>query len=319
MARWLSACVALLAPALMAAGSGLPAPCVPADPRPPLPIALLVVAMPQEFPTLRRSLHSWQRGGLLGRVAERLFWLQGQASAISAFMQARCFHVFGGRNVHVGLGFANLIPHATASFALILEKDWVLVAPPADVDAQLTEGLHLLRDGAADVVRYRSHREPGYPLMVPAIVRSRNATHYPALHPQRYLLCNYFHWFEFAELRTRFPAEFRPCGSAGGALCVDSEWCNWSNNPALFAVAFWNRHIADVARRCMGHPSNMCMETMLDTNYGLWRQRHFHVGFVQGLFKHEDPLKYGNATGPEDVFVTSLPRPLKRLRRWSPT
>lgn len=31
---------------------------------------------------------------------------------------------------------------------------------------------------------------------------------------------------------------------------------------------------------------------MLDTNYGLWRQRHFHVGFVQGDHR---PFCWGGA------------------------
>ena len=102
-----------------------------------LPITLFAIAMPEELPTLENALQSWERHGLLGMVQERLFWMQGTSEIMRNLMVSSGFRVFGGKNVNIAQAIENLLPHMSARFVLILEKDWVLIEPMQETWQQL--------------------------------------------------------------------------------------------------------------------------------------------------------------------------------------
>jgi hypothetical protein len=42
-----------------------------------------------------------------------------------------------------------------------------------------------------------------------------------------------------------WPERFWVCGEAPEMICSDSFYCNWTNNPQMWEVAWWNREYVE--------------------------------------------------------------------------
>eukprot|EP00667_Euglena_gracilis_P014228 EG_transcript_14727 len=268
-----------------------------------LPFAIFAIAMPSELPTLRHALRSWHSHRLLQMAQQRLFWLQGVNASVDAELRASGFETFGGSNVNIAMAVENLMEHATTELILILEKDWVLVESALEAFEQLQTGVQLLQSGKANVVRYRSHYQYGYPMWMFSIIGERNEQTFAKKYPQMMqYFCNCFHWYTMAEMQKKYPNIFSFCGANSTVICVDSSRCNWTNNPALFKAAFWRQHLSPIAHTCGPAQANRCFEDTLDTKPETWKAKHLTVAFTEGLFKHVDIQKYGNKSQTDHVY-----------------
>jgi hypothetical protein len=59
------------------------------------------------------------------------------------------------------------------------------------------------------------------------------------------LFCNHFYWMD--EPETRWPDKIAQCAPADAPymLCSDSFYCNWTNNPQLWSIAWWRKEWID--------------------------------------------------------------------------
>ena len=53
------------------------------------------------------------------------------------------------------------------------------------------------------------------------------------------LACNHHYWIWDTE--KRWPNHFWTCGEHPQMICSDSFYCNWSNNPQMWSIEWWNR------------------------------------------------------------------------------
>jgi hypothetical protein len=53
------------------------------------------------------------------------------------------------------------------------------------------------------------------------------------------LFCNHFYWVD--EPEKRWPDKIRVCNDVPAFHCSDSFYCNWTNNPQIWSVAWWKK------------------------------------------------------------------------------
>ena len=59
------------------------------------------------------------------------------------------------------------------------------------------------------------------------------------------LFCNHFYWVDTPE--ARWPDKISQCqpSDAPYMYCSDSFYCNWTNNPQLWSIAWWRKEWID--------------------------------------------------------------------------
>jgi hypothetical protein len=249
-------------------------------------MAVLEYNTPQ---TLNNTLQSYVVRGLPGRFARRVLFLQKRAAVRpmtrleEALGRGAGLEIWGSReNRHVGVALREIVRAADTEFVLFLEKDFALVEPAPLVDAALADAVALLASGVADVVRLRSRRNPGNPEFSELHFKGKEET---VFKKQRNLLCNFYHFIRRPE--RRWPQHFRVC--AHGWYCVQSEFCNWTNNPVLFRRSWWLDNIAVWvdARKIMAPPhENHNFEATLNVVPEAWSERNYTIALGRGIFSH---------------------------------
>ena len=120
-----------------------------------LAIAVVTWAAPL---SLRNSMESWRRGGLLDIVDERMIFINSPTPEDRAIAREYAFDVYTtderGGNVMAGPALAYLMGNATAEHVLFMEKDFVLSADHATMLRELYHAQFMLARGV-DVVRLR--------------------------------------------------------------------------------------------------------------------------------------------------------------------
>jgi hypothetical protein len=75
--------------------------------------------------------------------------------------------------------------------------------------------------------------------------------------------------------------------------CSDSYYCNWTNNPQLWSVEWWNReYVANFDKFTRNDPW-YDLEVYMNWEPNSWNDRKFTVGQGDGLFKHVDRGNFG--------------------------
>ena len=131
------------------------------------------------------------------------------------------------------------------------------------------------------------------------------------------LFCNHFYWMD--EPETRWPDKIAQCAPADAPymLCSDSFYCNWTNNPQLWSIAWWRKEwidgtlkkpnsispYADVeywcarrATRCLSLPRaspSRAARRRTNWDYDAWNNKKWTVAQGEGLFKHVDRGNFG--------------------------
>ena len=77
--------------------------------------------------------------------------------------------------------------------------------------------------------------------------------------------------------------------------CSDSFYCNWTNNPQLWSVAWWQKeYVANFAAFKSADPFHD-IEAYMNWEPGSWNTRRWTVAQGAGLFKHVDRNNFGTA------------------------
>lgn len=247
--------------------------------RPKLAVVALVW---NEFDSLLNAMESWKKNGLISYADEFLIYVQELTPEKRARIEAfEGVTVIGTpNNTNIAYALDTLIKTSTSDFVLFLEKDWVLIEPPNKVKEQLEAGMKIVMDRKADMVKYRSRWDGGHPNFAQAFYQGREDDVWKS---QPNLLCNFYHWIDDPDWR--FPDKFTRCMDHPVFYCIDSYYCNWTNNPIMFRKVWWQKHFSKIAQSLpRNHKHNW--EGMMNNAQEVWNNHGYIVAEGNGLFKH---------------------------------
>lgn len=185
-------------------------------------------------------------------------------------------HINLHENIGIGKGIIQLFENAKYENVLFLENDWELIENQTELFDQLNSGMEMLESGY-DVVRYRSRKNPGYPLH--SLKHKGNELDYyddwhECTSPH---LLESLHWFDPSK---EFPDKIQ---KEGTYFVTTSRWANWTNNPFLINKFFYLEKLAPFAGTSVQFEKNIA---------SWWVKQNFKIAQGEGLFKHNDLKKY---------------------------
>lgn len=242
-----------------------------------LPISIGILAW-HSGQVLVDTLTTYYQNGLLDMVNDVTILFQEaseQDYQIASHFGINCIGL--QQNIGIGKAFKRLTENAQTDNVLILEHDWNLIENRAITYDRLSSGLEML-DGSVDVVRYRHRRIPGQPHFS-FQYKGRELTYYDDWHEiQSPHLLDSVHW---CDPHKEFPEQI---GKFGEYFLTSSRYGNWTNNPCLYKKQFY----LDVIEPFMGEGIDLERKIAY-----WWPRQDFKIGHNEGLFKHNDYLKYG--------------------------
>jgi hypothetical protein len=212
----------------------------------PGPIEGLTVGMLTHEPVaFGRTLETYDRRGLFPLLKEFLVYMNQRSEGLEAVLRPyrdKYGHdkikVLGdATNVGIARGITYLTGNASQPYFMLLERDFWLIEPDTCVEEQLRAGIALLATRQVHVVRYRSQRRAGRPNWAENFFLGHENDAFVGRQPN--LACNIHYWV-FNASRV-WPERFWVCGEAPEMICSDSFYCNWTNNPQMWEVEWWNR------------------------------------------------------------------------------
>jgi len=246
---------------------------------PPLPISVGILAWNSDR-SLRNTLESYRRNGLFDAVDDVVILFQDVRDEDRKLAKEFGIPFIGvDRNVGIGRGFVTLCEQADHPHVLLLEHDWELVENFIDTRFRLSEGLRMLQNDT-DVVRFRSRRNPGFPLFVVDEYLGKELNHYDhkidLVSPH---LFESIHWTQYPDMQ--YPGLIF---SESGHYVTTSRWSAWTNNPCLHRRDFYIELVSWFAEKGM----------LLEPEISHWWSRQlFKIAWGEGLFTHNDLDKYG--------------------------
>jgi FkbM family methyltransferase len=247
---------------------------------PPLPISVGILAWHPEY-SLRNSLESYKRNGLFDVVDDVVILFQDVRDEDRKLAKEYGLPFIGlDRNVGIGRGFVTLCEQADHPHVLLLEHDWELTENFVDTRFRLSEGLKMLQ-ADTDVVRFRSRRNPGFPLFVVDGYLNNELNYYDhkidLVSPH---LFETMHWVPFPD--QQYPGLIF---SEMGHYVTTSRWSSWTNNPCLHRRDFYIELVSWFAEK------GMLLEPEISH---WWSRQQFKIAWGEGLFTHNDLDKYRN-------------------------
>lgn len=217
--------------------------------------------------TIVNTLQSYKKNGLLDIVAETRILFQevnDYDRKVGEYfkLQTLCFP----NNIGIGGAFSFLADTTGSPYILLLENDWVLVEEADTIFSELQAGVHLLKSGKADMIKYRHRKLPGDPLWTLQYKSDEMRS------PKHLFDC--VHWYD--EPDKVYPDIIKKEGETGFYVC-QSKWANHTNNPALFKTEFYLEKISPFSG------SGVDLEGKID---GWWQEQDFKVAHKNGLFTH---------------------------------
>lgn len=224
--------------------------------------------------TLVNTLESYRKFNLDDN--DKLIYFQEMTDKDVEIAHTYGFRAFGGpTNIGIGPALQILIQEAKGEHFLFLENDWELLR---DARNHIGFGEFLLSTKYADVVRYRSRENPGWPLW------SKQFEGNELDSPDHLLDC--VHWREHPD--KDFPEQIHPLeGSSemvGTSLehftyyATTSRYANFTNNPCMYRTEFLRNVVAPKA-----YADGILLEVSI---HDWWKQQKFKVAQGDGLFTH---------------------------------
>ncbi len=198
------------------------------------------------------SMATYEALGLFDVIGEFMIYINKRTPAVDAVAadfasRHPTIRVMGSvENVGILRGMNYLIGNASAPYFMFLERDFQLIEPATCVVEQLAAGLKMLAAGTAHVMRYRHRRQPGRPNWAARMFMGKEDEVFKRGQPN--LFCNHHYWYDAAYAKTlnltggaevRWPDKYWACNAAPEMFCSDSFYCNWTNNPQMWAVKWW--------------------------------------------------------------------------------
>ena len=256
------------------------------------PISICILSWKSEK-TLLNTLGSYQRNGLLDFSDDITVLFQEVSEKDFSIAKRYGVKSIGlNENIGIGKGITQLIKNAKYEIVLFLEHDWELIENKETFNSRLNSGIELLENGF-DIVRYRSRKNPGYP--VHSMQHKGNELNYydtwhKVTSPH---LLETLYWLDPAK---SFPDKIHKLGEY---FVTTSRWANWTNNPFLLRKEFYTKNIQDVA---------VSSEHFERDIAEWWVKQNFKIAQGEGLFTHNDLKKHGKPS-----FVQKVKTKLKKL------
>ena len=241
---------------------------------PPLPISVGILSW-HSNKSLRNTLESYRRNGLLNAADDVVILFQDIRDEDRKLAKEFGLPFIGlDRNVGIGRGFVTLCEQADHPHVLLLEDDWELTENFVETRFRLSEGLKMLQQDT-DVVRFRSRRNPGFPLFVVDNYLNNELNHYDhkidLVSPH---LFETIHWTANPDMQ--YPGIIFT--EQGHYVCT-SRWSAWTNNPCLHRRDFYIELVSWFAEKGM----------LLEPEISHWWSRQlFKIAWGEGLFTHND-------------------------------
>lgn len=241
-----------------------------------LPVSICILSWKSDK-TLDNTLKSYRKHGLLEITDDIVVLFQEVSEHDKKIADKYKIKYIGlEENIGIGNGMKMLVENAANENILFLEHDWELIENKEITFSSLKSGLNLLNRGY-DVVRYRSRKNPGYPL-ISIRNKGKELDYYDDWHectaPH---LLESLHWLDPA---VEFPDKIQKDGEY---FITTSRWANWTNNPFLVKKDF----LLDKIMPFTGESKS------LERNIAAWWvKQNFKIAQGEGLFKHNDFIKY---------------------------
>jgi hypothetical protein len=250
--------------------------------------------------SFRKSMVTYEELGLFDIAIEFLIYINKRTPEVDAVAEEfrikypGIIKVMGDAFNH---GIARAMTYLTgnASFPnfLFLERDFQLLEPATCVVEQLEAGVDLVESGEVHVVRYRHRKRPGRPNWAVRMFKGHEDDAMTGRQPN--LFCNVFYWVP--EPEKRWPDKFKICSKPGSKVtlwCSDSYYCNWTNNPQIWSIKWWNEAYVSIWEKGFTSVSAwQDLESHMNWEPGSWNTRHWVVAQGEGLFVHRDSNNFG--------------------------
>lgn len=223
--------------------------------------------------TLKNSLESYQRQGLLELADDKLIFLNECTAEDRRIAQKFGFTILDSkRNIGIAKAFQSLVKQATGRYFLFLENDFMLVEDRETCEQELIGAEEALESGISCVrLRHQHHYgDPNYWLL--KAWSGRTSTDQPNLNAT----------YLYNEPDEQY-SEIKRTHHAGRTFFVsDSRIANFTNNPCIYHTSFLREHFL--------HQSFSEFDNLETNIEPWWCQAGFRVAQGRGLFKHH-PLE----------------------------
>jgi len=256
---------------------------------------LAIVAITWRAPlSLRNSMESWRRGGLLDLVDERMIFINSPSEEDYAIANEYDFDIYTTQehdgNIMAGPALAYLVGNSTADYILFMEKDFVLSADKPTTMRELYTGVQHLARGV-DVYRLRGktdHPAEGMPDCC-AKVEPPNCPYNSGWKSAGYFQdhMNWLYIFCDPNIMESANGRVAHCTSepnAPDSYCFTSGETNWSNNPVIFPREWFNNRLREVAFRDWERNNMLEFNVMME--WLPWRPPAKVCVSFQGIFTH---------------------------------
>jgi hypothetical protein len=245
-----------------------------------------------------RTLETYENFGFFDVIDEFLIYMNqrspGLENIVRPYQEKHGFDkikILGDpTNVGIARGIVYLTGNASNPYFMLLERDFWLIEPNTCVEEQLSAGLELLKTKKVHVVRYRSQKHAGRPNWAENFFLGHEDDAFVGRQPN--LACNIHYWIYNAS--KIWPDRFWVCGENPEMICSDSFYCNWTNNPQMWEIEWWNREYVDQFDHFKTNDPWWDLESYMnwEANGDSWNNRNWIVAQGEGLFKHVDPTKF---------------------------
>ena len=242
---------------------------------------------------LEYTLQSYKKNGLLNLSDDITVYFQEISEEDKELAEKFGLNYLGtAENIGIGKAIANLAENSKHDFFLFLENDWELIKNPQKTFSGLDSGIQLLKDGF-NVVRYRSRKNPGFPLHS-LRHKGNELNYYDDWHQcSSPHLLESVHWLNPAE---EFPDKIQ---KKGEFFITTSRWANWTNNPFLIHKNFYLENLAGFSGETVDFERKIAF---------WWARQTFKIAQGEGLFTHNDFKKY-----PPKTLVSKVKNRLKNM------
>jgi hypothetical protein len=256
---------------------------------------LSVGMLTHEPVAFRLSLATYEEYGMFDVLDEFIIYMNGRNAVLEAVVAPyvakypSLFKIIGNdTNIGIARGMVALTNAAKNPYFLFMERDFWLVEPATCVSEQLLAGIELLKTQRVHVVRYRHRVKAGRPNWAENFFKGHEDDAFVGRQPN--LACNIFYWIH--DVEARWPNQFTVCGENPQMICSDSFYCNWTNNPQMWEIKWWNREYVDQFDKFKRNDPWWDLESYMNWEPNSWNDRGFNVAQGDGLFMHNDPTKW---------------------------
>lgn len=244
--------------------------------------------------SLRNSMESWRRGGLLDIVDERMLFINSPTDEDYAIAKEYDFDVYTTEerngNIMAGPSLGYLAGNSSSDYILFMEKDFVLSADRDTTTREMYTAVQHLARGV-DVYRLRGKSDWPAEGMPDCCIKADPPTcPYNSQWKSGGYFSDHMNWlFIFCDPNILDSANGRvaQCTSEPNAptsYCFTSGETNWSNNPVLFPTKWFNERLKDVAFKDWERNNMFEFNVMME--WLAWRPPAKVCVSLQGIFTH---------------------------------